>query len=282
MPCRHGHPLSKRRPSASRASLHVGQGGRARTADLLLPRQARYQLCYTLCFVFQSGWQARTWLPPPTREPPGQAMARFAPLVRWGMAGEAGLSLPLAFWRRARDSNSRNAFPRSSAFKAVPLDHSGSSPYSRIRTVSGGTRGIRTPDILLAKQALSQLSYGPKNSWRPPILPGQSSMDCLERGRCRAQPRRLAENGWWLRLGSIQRPSGYEPGALPLSYRAVSGCGAGDRTQLLPLNRRARLTLTGTPQYFVMVPFQTRTRSLERSLVWNGGRGEIRTQPLSG
>ena len=29
------------------------------------------------------------------------------------------------------------------------------------RTTGSGARGIRTPDILLAKQALYQLSYGP-------------------------------------------------------------------------------------------------------------------------
>ena len=36
---------------------------------------------------------------------------------------------------------------------------------------SSGDEGIRTPDPLLARQVLSQLSYTPKGIWQPPALP---------------------------------------------------------------------------------------------------------------
>ena len=39
--------------------------------------------------------------------------------------------------------------------------HEGHDPIEEIWTSGCGARGIRTPDILLAKQALYQLSYGP-------------------------------------------------------------------------------------------------------------------------
>ena len=52
----------------------------------------------------------------------------------------------------------------------------------------GGARRDRTDDILLAKQALSQLSYGP--IWVPPI------------------------SEWWARVDSNYRPHAYQACAL--------------------------------------------------------------------
>ena len=54
--------------------------------------------------------------------------------------------------------------------------------------IDGGGERDRTDDILLAKQALSQLSY-------TPIL-------------------RLPRNTWWVWLDSNQRPPPYQDGAL--------------------------------------------------------------------
>ena len=42
-------------------------------------------------------------------------------------------------------------------------------PSSVIRPPNGGARRDRTDDLLLAKQALSQLSYGPFRDQRPAI-----------------------------------------------------------------------------------------------------------------
>ena len=56
---------------------------------------------------------------------------------------------------------------------------------SECRGPAGGAEGIRTPDIRLAKAALSQLSYGP-----------------------------LGGLGWWGILDSNQRPQSYQDCAL--------------------------------------------------------------------
>ena len=39
------------------------------------------------------------------------------------------------------------------------------------RPIYGGDEEIRTPDPLLARQVLSQLSYTPIEIWHPPALP---------------------------------------------------------------------------------------------------------------
>src|SRR5258708_3404655 len=63
------------------------------------------------------------------------------------------------------------------------------------RSVGGGGERNRTDDLLLAKQALSQLSYTPRSSGGPPPedLGGVSSCapELLSRGTARAAPRRI-------------------------------------------------------------------------------------------
>lgn len=64
--------------------------------------------------------------------------------------------------------------------------------------VPGGAGGIRTPDIRLAKAALSQLSYGPAE-FAPARLPARSNRT----------PTR-----WWAILDSNQGPQSYQDCAL--------------------------------------------------------------------
>jgi hypothetical protein len=71
----------------------------------------------------------------------------------------------------------------------------------------GGAEEIRTPDLRLAKAALSQLSYGPFREARV------TSMACV------GGLRQLARTGepkrfWWAILDSNQRPQSYQDCAL--------------------------------------------------------------------
>ena len=59
---------------------------------------------------------------------------------------------------------------------------------------TGGANRDRTGDLLLAKQALSQLSYGPA-----------CLLSDVERG---------ARVGWWVWMDSNHRPPPYQDGAL--------------------------------------------------------------------
>ena len=61
------------------------------------------------------------------------------------------------------------------------------------RLFAGGANRDRTDDLLLAKQALSQLSYGPR-------LTSLSSAE--------------ASVGWWVWMDSNHRPPPYQDGAL--------------------------------------------------------------------
>ena len=51
--------------------------------------------------------------------------------------------------------------------------------------VSGGAEGIRTPDPLLAKQVLSQLSYGPTMEFDRPQYIVDAHLACLGRNPSR-------------------------------------------------------------------------------------------------
>ena len=51
---------------------------------------------------------------------------------------------------------------RPSGFGATAFDFIGLPSRSRGAAKAGGARRNRTDDLLLAKQALSQLSYGPR------------------------------------------------------------------------------------------------------------------------
>jgi hypothetical protein len=78
----------------------------------------------------------------------------------------------------------------------------------------GGARRDRTDDLLLAKQALSQLSYGPR------------ARSCRVQASCQASERTFAslvrarDCGWWAWVDSNYRPHAYQACALTrLSYR---------------------------------------------------------------
>ena len=79
---------------------------------------------------------------------------------------------------------------------------------------AGGGERDRTDDLLLAKQALSQLSYTPLarhharlrpsgyGGHQPSPMPGEASRS------------RVSGEGWWVWLDSNQRPPPYQDGAL--------------------------------------------------------------------
>ena len=91
--------------------------------------------------------------------------------------------------------------------------------FHRSSIPSGGARRDRTDDLMLAKHALSQLSYGPVPedeclcSWRP------SSLFELRRGSLRLHLARLAvageaSEGWWAWEDLNFRPHAYQARAL--------------------------------------------------------------------
>ena len=91
----------------------------------------------------------------------------------------------------------------------------------RDRKDGGGERD-RTDDLLLAKQALSQLSYTPSPVRRPGV--GQLRRSCLVRS---------TSGRWWAWVDLNYRPHAYQACALTkLSYRPVW------RYQLLESGRR--------------------------------------------
>ena len=86
--------------------------------------------------------------------------------------------------------------------------------YDRPPTVVGGAERDRTDDLLLAKQALSQLSYSPSRfamlCWSAPrVRPGTRRRLAPRLAR---DPRHLAP--WWVWMDSNHRPPPYQDGAL--------------------------------------------------------------------
>ena len=90
-------------------------------------------------------------------------------------------------WRYARQSRPVCA-PRMFTISSRP------SSVQAIRA-SSGAEGIRTPDLRLAKAALSQLSYGParRGVGQPGIEPGTSVLSGLRSSRLSYWPQRC---GW--------------------------------------------------------------------------------------
>ncbi len=70
---------------------------------------------------------------------------------------------------------------------------------------AGGAGGTRTPDIRLAKAALSQLSYGPECS---------AGDQLSRRPAHRARRAGRSERAWWAILDSNQGPQSYQDCAL--------------------------------------------------------------------
>ena len=68
---------------------------------------------------------------------------------------------------------------------------------SKMKTKTGGANRDRTGDLLLAKQALSQLSYGPFGLFLKVVLASILSVGL-----------------WWVWMDSNHRPPPYQDGAL--------------------------------------------------------------------
>ena len=86
-------------------------------------------------------------------------------------------------------------------------------PSLASRAKAGGARRDRTDDLLLAKQALSQLSYGPRFSG----LPSRSSRlpaRLRPTGSGAAASSRFAREGWWAWEDLNFRPHAYQARAL--------------------------------------------------------------------
>ena len=78
---------------------------------------------------------------------------------------------------------------------------------------SGGANRDRTGDLLLAKQALSQLSYGPEVFGLPAAARDADRPPSLLRASAR-QPSLLTREGWWAREDLNFRPHAYQARAL--------------------------------------------------------------------
>ncbi len=78
--------------------------------------------------------------------------------------------------------------------------------------MAGGARRNRTDDLLLAKQALSQLSYGPVCRTRRPPAPDAPMPLCPAPGNGRAGDKR--SRYWWAWVDSNYRPHPYQGCAL--------------------------------------------------------------------
>ena len=80
----------------------------------------------------------------------------------------------------------------------------------RLQSPNGGARRDRTDDLMLAKHALSQLSYGP-DDFGPPSL--KLRRDSL-RKRWLAEPKLRMSEGWWAWEDLNFRPHAYQARAL--------------------------------------------------------------------
>src|SRR5258707_12276703 len=82
-------------------------------------------------------------------------------------------------------------------------------PRSLWRRVDGGARRDRTDDLILAKHALYQLSYGP--SFKRPALLGAPFARGCRRSVC---PPEVSHEVWWAQADSNCRPHAYQACAL--------------------------------------------------------------------
>ena len=84
-------------------------------------------------------------------------------------------------------------------------------PRSRGKCFSGGARRDRTDDLMLAKHALYQLSYGP-HSRRKGRLIGSPYAGVSRRSHC--CPPEVSHEVWWAQADSNCRPHAYQACAL--------------------------------------------------------------------
>src|SRR3954453_13077132 len=94
-----------------------------------------------------------------------------------------------------------------------------SSAEPKLLAQAGGARRDRTDDLMLAKHALSQLSYGPVPEDEcflsrlvrlPSLAPGRSGL----RSRGPAEPKLQSSKGWWAWEDLNFRPHAYQARAL--------------------------------------------------------------------
>src|SRR5258707_3463470 len=93
------------------------------------------------------------------------------------------------------------------------------APREAQRARRGGARRDRTDDLMLAKHALSQLSYGPVPEDECFLSrDGRSPSPALRRGSLRssrpAEPKLQSSEGWWAWEDLNFRPHAYQARAL--------------------------------------------------------------------
>ena len=180
------------RPETCRARGLGGAGG-TRTPDLS-PRRPLSQLSYFIDSTgggllgnlarLQSSGSARA------DEPRGGSHMVRCKSDRRGQLSRCGAS--------GLDHVLSSVFPNrlSSPYRAVHscgFEARRHTSYRPSRELPGGAGGTRTPDFLLAKEALSQLSYGP--TFELSVVSGQLSV-------------------WWAMVDSNHRPRSYQDRAL--------------------------------------------------------------------
>jgi hypothetical protein len=127
---------------------------------------------------------------------------------------------------RLAQLGSRPVFALSS-FDAAAFATTGLPSRSWLQPAkAGGARRDRTDDLMLAKHALSQLSYGPvtrrrmlhRHTWPKPVSTSPPSPVRLRRSSPRsrrpAEPKLQSSEGWWAWEDLNFRPHAYQARAL--------------------------------------------------------------------
>ena len=85
-----------------------------------------------------------------------------------------------------------------------PTNKKDAAPFQDSASQCGGATGTRTPDPLLAKQMLSQLSYRPRANMQKAVASKQNN----------ELPTAYCSLRWWAYLDSNQGPRSYQDRAL--------------------------------------------------------------------
>ena len=116
---------------------------------------------------------------------------------------------------RGRDAlHARIGFSRTSTPVGFRGSKAGLPTEAAFAAKVGGARRNRTDDLLLAKQALSQLSYGPVSSAGLPIEAREYPPRLRPSGFRRATSTRFASEEWWAWEDLNFRPHAYQARAL--------------------------------------------------------------------
>ena len=126
----------------------------------------------------------------------------------------------VCFWRSGlSDRWSARLRSLSYAGHASPFGHPVAAPRVARRAKRGGARRDRTDDLMLAKHALSQLSYGPVPEdecflSRVVRSPSPALRRSSLRSRRPAEPKLQSSEGWWAWEDLNFRPHAYQARAL--------------------------------------------------------------------